>query len=123
MVGHSLIVGKPLALLFLNRDATVTVCNKFTKNLAEHTKNADIICSAVGKSNLITAKMVKKGAIVIDIGITRLPNGKIVGDVDFKKVKKKCSYITPVPGGVGPMTVCCLLENTLKAAEDLCKKK
>jgi len=123
MVGHSLIVGKPLALLFLNKNATVTICHKFTKNLSEFTKKADILCVAVGKQNLITAKMVKKNAVVIDIGINRLSNGKIVGDVDFEKVKKKASFITPVPGGVGPMTVYCLLKNTLKAAENLQNKK
>lgn len=116
IVGHSLIVGRPLAEAFLNRNATVTVCHKETKNLANHTKQADVLVSAVGKVNLITAKMVKKNAIVIDVGINKI-GGKTVGDVDFENVKKKASFITPVPGGVGPMTVASLLENTLKCAE------
>jgi methylenetetrahydrofolate dehydrogenase (NADP+)/methenyltetrahydrofolate cyclohydrolase len=119
VVGHSNIVGKPLAAMLLNRNATVTVCHIFTKNLAEHTKRADILCVAVGKSNLITEDMVKPGAIVIDIGVSRLPNGKLSGDVDFANVSKKAGYITPVPGGVGPMTVACLMENTVKAAKKL----
>lgn len=119
VVGHSNIVGKPLAAMLLNRNATVTVCHIYTKNLAEHTRRADILCVAVGKSNLITEDMVKPGAVVIDIGVSRLPNGKLSGDVDFAKVSKKAGYITPVPGGVGPMTVACLMENTVKAAKKL----
>ncbi|MFA6992523.1 MAG: bifunctional 5,10-methylenetetrahydrofolate dehydrogenase/5,10-methenyltetrahydrofolate cyclohydrolase [Candidatus Gracilibacteria bacterium] len=119
IVGHSNIVGKPLAVMFMNRNATVTVCHKFTKNLAEHTKRADILCVGVGKINLITADMVKDGAIVIDIGINHTKDGKICGDVDFDGVSKKASLITPVPGGVGPMTVACLMENTVTAAKRL----
>lgn len=118
VVGHSNIAGKPLALMFLNRDATVTVCHKHTKNLAEHTIKADILCVAVGKPKLITEDMVKQGAVVIDIGINRLKDS-LVGDVDFGPVSKKASYITPVPGGIGPMTVACLMLNTVKACKRL----
>lgn len=117
VVGASNIVGKPMATLLLNQNATVTTCHIFTKNLKSHTLNADIICVGVGKPNLITADMVKEGAIVVDIGINRLPDGKLVGDVDFENVAPKCSYITPVPGGVGPMTIAMLLTNTIKAAK------
>ncbi|MFA6918327.1 MAG: bifunctional methylenetetrahydrofolate dehydrogenase/methenyltetrahydrofolate cyclohydrolase FolD [Candidatus Gracilibacteria bacterium] len=119
VVGHSNIVGKPLSVMLLNRNATVTTCHVYTKDLASHTGRADILCVAVGKPNLITEDMVKDGAVVVDIGINRLPNGKLVGDVDFAKVSKKASYITPVPGGAGPMTVACLMENTVKAAKRL----
>ena len=114
VVGRSTIVGKPTALLLLQENATVTICHSKTKNLAEHTKNADIIVAAVGKPKLIKKDMVKKGAIVIDVGINRTPSG-IVGDVDFENVKEVAGYITPVPGGVGPMTIAMLLDNTLKA--------
>lgn len=117
VVGASNIVGKPMGTLLLNANATVTTCHIFTKDLKAHTKNADIICVGVGKANLITEDMVKEGAIIIDIGINRLDNGKLVGDVDFENVSKKCSYITPVPGGVGPMTIAMLLKNTIKAAK------
>ena len=117
VVGHSNIVGKPLSLMFLNRNATVTTCHVYTKDLAEHTLRADILCVAVGKEKLITEKMIKKGATVIDIGVNRLKGGKLCGDVDFKAVSKKAAYITPVPGGVGPMTVACLMENTVTAAK------
>ncbi|AXH09159.1 bifunctional methylenetetrahydrofolate dehydrogenase/methenyltetrahydrofolate cyclohydrolase FolD [Malaciobacter halophilus] len=117
VVGASNIVGKPMSTLLLNANATVTTCHIYTKNLKEHTKNADIICVGVGKVNLITEDMVKEGAIVVDIGINRLENGKLVGDVDFENVSKKCSYISPVPGGVGPMTIAMLLVNTIKAAK------
>lgn len=117
IVGASNIVGKPLAALFLNENATITLCHIYTKNLKEHTLNADILCIGVGKVNLITQDMVKKGAIVIDIGINKLESGEIVGDVDFTNVSQKTSYITPVPGGVGPMTIASLLENTIKAAQ------
>ncbi|MFH1218249.1 MAG: bifunctional 5,10-methylenetetrahydrofolate dehydrogenase/5,10-methenyltetrahydrofolate cyclohydrolase, partial [Candidatus Peregrinibacteria bacterium] len=118
MVGHSNIVGKPLAMMLLNRDATVTVCHVHTKDLKSHTLRADILCVAVGKVGLIGADMVKEGAVVVDIGINR-EGGKLVGDVDFDEVSKKASYITSVPGGVGPMTVACLMENTVTAAKRL----
>jgi len=117
IIGASNIVGKPLSHLLLNKNATITVCHIYTKNLKEHTLNADIIFVGVGKPNLITEDMVKDGAIVIDIGINRLENGKLVGDVDFVNVSKKCSYITPVPGGVGPMTISALLSNTVESAK------
>jgi len=116
VVGRSKIVGKPMALMLLNRNATVTVCHSKTKDLKEHTKEADILVVAVGKAKLITKDMVKEGAIVIDVGINRV-EGKLCGDVDFENVKDVASYITPVPGGVGPMTVAMVLENTLIAAE------
>ncbi len=114
VVGASNIVGKPMSLLFLkNEEATVTVCHKNTKNLKAHTDKADILIVAVGKPNLITEDMVKENSVVIDVGINRLEDGRIVGDVDFENVKEKVSAITPVPGGVGPMTVVSLLINTL----------
>ncbi len=114
VVGASNIVGKPMSLVFLKDErATVTVCHKNTKDLSFHTKKADILVVAVGKPNLITADMVKEGVVVIDVGINRLESGKIVGDVDFENVKEKSYAITPVPGGVGPMTVVSLLVNTL----------
>lgn len=114
VVGHSNIAGKPISIMLLNRNATVTTCHIDTKDLKAHTKDADLLVVAVGKPKLITADMVKKGAIVIDVGINKI-DGKIMGDVDFEKVSKKTSYITPVPGGVGPMTVACLMENTFIA--------
>ncbi|MCK4442383.1 MAG: bifunctional methylenetetrahydrofolate dehydrogenase/methenyltetrahydrofolate cyclohydrolase FolD, partial [Sulfurovaceae bacterium] len=117
VVGASNIVGKPMASLLLNANATVTVTHIYTKDLASHTRNADIVIVGVGKPNLITSDMIKDGAIVIDIGINRLESGKLVGDVDFENVSSKCSYITPVPGGVGPMTIAMLLSNTLKATK------
>ena len=133
MVGHSDIVGKPLALLLLNDLATVTVCHIGTRDLASHTRNADIIIVAVGKPNLITADMVKDGVMVFDVGINRIPlkdekgnpilndkgkpRKKIVGDVDFDKVKEKASFITPVPGGVGPMTTAMLLNHVVNAGQ------
>jgi methylenetetrahydrofolate dehydrogenase (NADP+)/methenyltetrahydrofolate cyclohydrolase len=117
IVGASNIVGKPMAALMLNADATVTVCHIFTKDLKAHTKNADIVIVGVGKAGLITEDMVKEGAIVIDIGINKTDDGRLVGDVDYANVSKKCSYITPVPGGVGPMTIAMLLQNTLDAAK------
>ncbi|HJO01610.1 MAG: bifunctional 5,10-methylenetetrahydrofolate dehydrogenase/5,10-methenyltetrahydrofolate cyclohydrolase [Candidatus Woesearchaeota archaeon] len=116
VVGRSTIVGKPTALLLLQENATVTVCHSKTKNLKEHTKNADILVVACGKAKLIKKDMVKPGAIVIDVGINRTPNG-LVGDVDFDGVKEVAGYITPVPGGVGPMTIAMLLDNTLNAME------
>ncbi|MCX6769977.1 MAG: bifunctional 5,10-methylenetetrahydrofolate dehydrogenase/5,10-methenyltetrahydrofolate cyclohydrolase [Candidatus Micrarchaeota archaeon] len=112
VIGKSRIVGKPLALLLLNEGATVTVCHSKTRDLATHTRGADIICSAVGKPRLVTADMVKEGAVVIDIGTSK-ENEKLIGDVDFEKVKEKAALITPVPGGVGPMTIAMLIENTL----------
>ena len=117
VVGASNIVGKPMASLLLNADATVEICHIFTDDLKRHTLNADVILVGVGVINLIKEDMVKDGAIIIDIGINRAENGKLVGDVDFENVSKKCSYITPVPGGVGPMTIAMLLSNTLKAAK------
>jgi len=117
VVGASNIVGKPMAALLLNANATVTVTHIYTKDLKAHTSNADIVIVGVGVPGLIKADMVKEGAIVIDIGINRIEDGSLVGDVDFKNVSKKCSYITPVPGGVGPMTIAMLLSNTLKAAK------
>lgn len=114
IVGRSNLVGKPLAELLLMLDMTVTVCHSKTKDLAKHTKDADILVAAVGKKHLITADMVKEGAIVIDVGINR-ENGKLYGDVDYENVAPKCSAITPVPGGVGPMTVVMLLWNTYDA--------
>jgi methylenetetrahydrofolate dehydrogenase (NADP+)/methenyltetrahydrofolate cyclohydrolase len=116
VVGRSNIVGKPTALLLLKENATVTICHSKTKNLTEHTKNADILVVAVGKPRMIKKNMVKPGAIVIDVGINRTPSG-LVGDVDFENVKEVAGYITPVPGGVGPMTIAMLLDNTLKAME------
>ena len=117
VVGASNIVGKPMASLLLNADATVTITHIFTKDLKSHTSKADIIVVGVGVPGLIKEDMVKEGAIVIDIGINRIADGSLVGDVDFANVSKKCSYITPVPGGVGPMTIAMLLSNTLKAAK------
>ena len=117
VVGASNIVGKPMASLLINRNATVTVTHIYTKDLSFYTKNADIVIVGAGKPKLIRADMVKDGAIVIDIGINRLEDGSLVGDVDFENVAKKCAYITPVPGGVGPMTIAMLLSNTLKSAK------
>ena len=114
VVGSSNIVGKPIAALILNSRGTITICNIYTKNLAEKTKNADILISAVGKPKFITEDMVKEGAVVIDVGINRV-NGKLEGDVDFENVQKKASHITPVPGGVGALTVAMLLSNILKS--------
>lgn len=121
VVGRSNIVGKPLSLMLLNNDATVTICHSKTENLKEACKNADILISAVGKRNLITADMVKKDAVVIDVGINRNEFGKICGDVDFENVKKVASYITPVPGGVGPVTVAMLMKNVVLSARNLLK--
>ncbi len=118
IVNHSTIVGKPLALLLLNENATVTVCHEYTWDLSSHTKNADILVTGVGKPGLITKDMVREGAVVVDVGTAKAGN-KIVGDVDFEKVKEKAAFITPVPGGVGPMTIASLLENTLEAYKRL----
>ena len=116
VVGRSNIVGKPMAILLLQQNATVTMCHSRTQHLAEHTRRADVLVAAVGKPRFITADMVKPGAIVIDVGINRV-DGKVVGDVDFDAVKEVASWITPVPGGVGRMTITMLLENTIEAAE------
>lgn len=122
IIGRSNIVGKPQAMLMLKENATVTVCHSKTVNLNEITKQADIIVAAVGKPNFVTADMVKEGAVVIDIGINRLDNGKLCGDVCFNEVEQVASYITPVPGGVGPMTITMLLKNTLTAAIEQTEK-
>lgn len=116
IIGRSNIVGKPVAIMLINRDATVTVCHSKTKNLAALTRQADILIAAAGKPGFVKANMVKKGAVVIDVGVTKVEN-KLAGDVDFENVKRKASWISPVPGGVGPMTVACLMENTVRAAE------
>ena len=116
VVGRSLIVGKPMALLLLARDATVTVCHSHTRHLADITRQADLLVAAVGKPRVITADMVKDGAVVVDVGINRV-DGKLCGDVDFDAVAQKASYISPVPGGVGKMTIAMLMENTVLAAE------
>ena len=117
ILGRSNIVGKPLIQCCLNKNATVTICHSKTKDLKEHTKNADIVISAIGKAKFVTADMIKDGAVVIDVGINRDESGKIVGDVDFEKVSSKASYITPVPGGVGPMTIAMLMNNVIKATK------
>ena len=118
ILGRSNIVGKPLTQCCLNKNATITVCHSKTQNTKKLTKEADIVISAIGKPKFITEDMIKEGAIVIDVGINRDENGKIVGDVDFENVKQKASYITPVPGGVGPMTVAMLINNVIKAAKE-----
>jgi methylenetetrahydrofolate dehydrogenase (NADP+)/methenyltetrahydrofolate cyclohydrolase len=117
IVGRSTIVGKPLALLLLQKDATVTICHSKTADLATVTRQADILVAAVGRAKLVTAAMVKPGACVIDVGINRLADGSLAGDVDFAAVKEIAGSITPVPGGVGPMTVAMLIVNTVRAAE------
>ena len=116
VLGRSETVGKPMALLLLNANATVTVCHSKTKNIKQISQTADILISAVGKAKFVTAEMVKEGAIVIDVGMNRDEDGKLCGDVDFEQVKEKVSYITPVPGGVGPMTITMLMYNTYLAA-------
>lgn len=117
VLGRSNIVGKPMAQCLLSKNATVTICHSRTQNIKDIVKNADIVVSAIGKNNFVTEDMVKQGTVVIDVGINRLDNGKIVGDVDFENVKEKASYITPVPGGVGPMTIAMLLTNLVKATK------
>lgn len=117
IIGRSDIVGKPMAMLMLARNATVTVCHSKTQNLAEITKQADILVAAVGKAKFVKADMVKDGAVVLDVGMNRDENGKLCGDVDFENVKNKASFITPVPGGVGPMTIAMLMRNTLAATK------
>jgi methylenetetrahydrofolate dehydrogenase (NADP+)/methenyltetrahydrofolate cyclohydrolase len=117
VVGASNIVGKPMALMLLAAGATVTLCNSKTQNLHEHPRRADILIAAVGRVHMIRADMVKPGAVVIDVGINRTPDGKLAGDVDFDAVRAVAGAITPVPGGVGPMTIAMLLVNTLESAE------
>ncbi len=117
IIGRSNIVGKPMSMLLLHRNATVTICHSRTRNLSEVTSKADILVAAVGKANFVTPDMVKEGAVVIDVGINRLPSGKLCGDVDFDNVSEKCSFITPVPGGAGPMTIAMLMANTVTAAK------
>ncbi len=123
VVGRSNIVGKPMAMLLLHANGTVTVCHSRTANLAEVTRRADILVVAIGKADFITGDMVKEGAVVIDVGMNRRDDGKLTGDVDFASVEPKASAITPVPGGVGPMTITTLLENTLTAAKEAVKAK
>lgn len=118
ILGRSNIVGRPLIQCCLQQNATVTVCHSKTKNLKEHTKRADVIISAIGRPKFVTADMVKDGVVIIDVGINRDENGKLVGDVDFENVEKKASYITPVPGGVGPMTIAMLMHNVIKATKE-----
>ena len=117
IIGRSNIVGKPMLQCLLNKNATVTVCHSKTQNLTEITKQADILVCAIGKPNFVTEDMVKEGAVVIDVGINRNAEGKVCGDVDFENISKKASYITPVPGGVGPMTIAMLMNNIVKAAK------
>jgi len=117
VIGRSNIVGKPMALMLLQRSATVTICTSRTRDLSGHTRRADILVVATGKPRLVTGAMIKPGAVVIDVGINRLPDGKLCGDVDFDSAKEMAGWITPVPGGVGPMTITMLLSNTMRAAE------
>lgn len=121
VIGRSNIVGKPMLQCLLNKHATVTICHSRTKNLEEITKNADILVAAIGKAKFVKEKMVKPGAVVIDVGINRNEEGKVCGDVDFERVKNIASYITPVPGGVGPMTIAMLMTNIVKAASKNCE--
>ena len=123
VIGRSNIVGKPMAHLLMQDNGTVTVCHSRTKDLAEHTKRADVLVAAIGKANFVTADMVKPGAVVIDVGINRNTEGKLTGDVDFASVEPIASYITPVPGGVGPMTIAMLMKNTLTAAKRAVEEK
>ncbi|HET9653141.1 MAG TPA: bifunctional 5,10-methylenetetrahydrofolate dehydrogenase/5,10-methenyltetrahydrofolate cyclohydrolase, partial [Usitatibacter sp.] len=117
VVGRSNIVGKPLAMMLVSRGATVTVCHSRTPSLAEHTRRADVVVVATGRAQLVTGDMVRRGAVVVDVGINRLADGRIVGDVDFAGAAAVASHITPVPGGIGPMTVAMLIANTVTAAE------
>ena len=118
IIGRSNIVGKPMAQCMLAKNATVTICHSRTKELKKEVKDADIIISAAGKRNMVTEDMVKEGAVIIDVGMNRNDEGKLCGDVDFKKLKEKASYITPVPGGVGPMTIAMLMSNVIKATKE-----
>ena len=122
VVGRSNIVGKPQAMLLLHANGTVTICHSRTKNLAEVCRRADILVAAIGKADFFTGDMIKEGAVVIDVGMNRRADGKLTGDVDFASVEPKASYITPVPGGVGPMTITMLMQNTLTAAKNAVKK-
>jgi len=122
VIGRSNIVGKPVAMLLLHRHATVTICHSRTKDLPAVVREADIVIAAIGKPLFVTPDMIKDGAVVIDVGINRLENGKLVGDVDFERVKERASWITPVPGGVGPMTIAMLLQNTLESAKRFAKQ-
>ena len=122
VIGRSNIVGKPVAMLLLHRHATVTICHSRTKDLPAVVREADIVIAAIGKPLFVTLDMIKDGAVVIDVGINRLENGKLVGDVDFERVKERASWITPVPGGVGPMTIAMLLQNTLESAKRFAKQ-
>lgn len=121
VIGRSNIVGKPMAMLLLHESGTVTICHSRTRNLAEICKKADILVAAVGKADFVTADMVKEGAVVIDVGMNRNAEGKLCGDVKYDEVEKKAGYITPVPGGVGPMTIAMLMQNTLTAAKSKIK--
>jgi methylenetetrahydrofolate dehydrogenase (NADP+)/methenyltetrahydrofolate cyclohydrolase len=123
IVGRSNIVGKPVALMLLAQHATVTLCHSRTVDLPGEVSQADIVVAAIGKANMIRGEWIKPGAVVIDVGINRLPNGKLAGDVDFETAKERASWITPVPGGVGPMTICMLLFNTLRAAKESQKQR
>ena len=122
VIGRSNIVGKPVAMLLLHRHATVTICHSRTKDLQSVIREADIVIAAIGKPLFVTPNMVKEGAIVVDVGINRLDDGKLVGDVDFERVKERAGWITPVPGGVGPMTIAMLLQNTLESAKRSVRK-
>jgi methylenetetrahydrofolate dehydrogenase (NADP+)/methenyltetrahydrofolate cyclohydrolase len=122
VIGRSNIVGKPMALMLLGRSATVSICTSKTRDLKQYTSIADILVVATGKPRMIDGSMIKPGCVVIDVGINRLPDGKLVGDVDFESAKEKASYITPVPGGVGPMTITMLLANTVQAAERIASR-
>lgn len=123
VIGRSNIVGKPMAMLLLHKSGTVTICHSKTQNIADITRNADILVVAVGKPNFVTGDMIKEGAVVIDVGMNRLENGKLCGDVEFDSAEKKAGYITPVPGGVGPMTIAMLMKNTLTAAKQQSRVK
>ncbi len=122
VIGRSNIVGKPVAMLLLHRHATVTICHSRTKDLPSVVRGADIVIAAIGKPFFVTPDLVKEGAVVIDVGINRLADGKLVGDVDFDRVKERAGWITPVPGGVGPLTIAMLLQNTLESAQRFAKK-
>lgn len=122
VLGRSILVGKPVALLLLQKDATVSICHSRTENLSSMIRSADILVAAVGRPKMVTEEMIKPGATVIDVGINRLPDGKLVGDVDFEGVSRKAGWITPVPGGVGPMTIAMLLQNTFLSAQKTIKR-